>query len=137
MQSRSPWLYQCLGLSLPFLAELGLEQLAQRLLSSLWCQGGFSVLHTVLAQIILLISKPAAVETVRRNCQPPCKSRYAFYSSSNAGLLINNGHAYRTLEVGEKEKTRTGVLFTLHVVSLGISNCVGRRAGLCVTCSSL
>lgn len=61
-----------------------------------------------------------------------------FFSSSNAGLLINNGHAYRTRKVSIRKKTtRKGILFTLHVASLGISNYVGRRAGLFLKCSTL
>lgn len=37
----------------------------------------------------------------------------------------------------KKKTRRKGVLFTLHVASLGVSNYVGRRAGLFLKCSTL
>lgn len=114
---------------LPSLLELSLEQL--RGCRPLCGTRGASQFYTpVLAQIILAVSKPAAVETVCRNCRPACKSGYVFL----VGLLINNGHAYGTLKVSIRKKTRKGVLFTLHVASLGVSNYVCRRAGLFLKC---
>lgn len=62
-----------------------------------------------------------------------------FFSCSHTEVLINNGHAYRTLKasIGGKKRTRKGVLLSLHVARLGISNCAGRRAGLFLKCSTL
>lgn len=72
-----------------------------------------------------------------------CKSGHTanfIYSHASTGLLINNGHAVGTLRASvrkKRKKERKGVLFALHVGSLGVSGYVGRRAGLFLKCPTL